>query len=165
MDKNIEIRRMAVADIPAVHRIETEAFAIPWSERSFHQELETNPCARYLVAVRDRQILGYAGAWIVLDEGHITNIAVDKAVRGMGIGRKLTESLMQYASDLGASYLTLEVRKSNEIAQNLYKSLGFIKVSVRPKYYEDNGEDGWLMVCDHLPDAQKDFTEEETVYE
>ncbi len=165
MDKNIEIRRMTIADIPAVHQIETAAFAIPWSERSFHQELETNPCARYLVAVRDGQILGYAGAWIVLDEGHITNIAVDKAVRGTGIGRKLTESLMQYASDLGAAYLTLEVRKSNEIAQNLYKSLGFIKVGVRSKYYEDNGEDGWLMVCDRLPDARKDFAEEETVYE
>lgn len=165
MDKNVEIRRMTVADIPAVHQIEADTFAMPWSERSFHQELETNPCARYLVAARDGKILGYAGAWIVLDEGHVTNIAVAKEERGAGIGRLLTESLLQYAANLGASYLTLEVRKSNEIAQNLYKSLGFVKVSVRPKYYEDNGEDGWLMVCDHLPKAQEDFTEEETVTE
>lgn len=159
------IRRMKTEDIEQVYQIETATFAMPWSRTSFEQELNTNPCARYLVAQKDGRIIGYAGAWLVIDEGHVTNIAVDQAYRGQGIGRLLTTSLMQYAANLGIAYLTLEVRASNLIAQNLYKSLGFIKVSVRKKYYEDNGEDGWLMVCDHLPPAQPDFMEEETVAE
>ncbi len=159
------IRRMKTEDIEQVYQIETATFAMPWSRTSFEQELNTNPCARYLVAQKDGRIIGYAGAWLVIDEGHVTNIAVDKSFRGQGIGRLLTTSLMQYASNLGIAYLTLEVRAGNLVAQNLYKSLGFIKVSVRKKYYEDNGEDGWLMVCDHLPPAQSDFTEKETVTE
>ena len=72
---------------------------------------------------------------------------------------------MQYLSNLGAAYATLEVRKSNEVAQNLYKSLGFIKLGVRKRYYEDNGEDALIMVCDHMPEADPDFEEEGTVHE
>ena len=82
-----------------------------------------------------------------------------------GIGRLLTAGLMQYAANLGVTYMTLEVRRSNETAQNLYRSLGFIQVGVRKKYYEDNGEDALFMVCDHMPPAQEDFEEPETVRE
>ena len=72
---------------------------------------------------------------------------------------------MQYLSNLGAAYATLEVRKSNLTAQNLYKSLGYVSVGVRKRYYEDNGEDALLMVCEHMPEADPDFTEPETVSE
>ena len=72
---------------------------------------------------------------------------------------------MQYLSNLGAAYATLEVRKSNVTAQNLYKSLGYVSVGVRKRYYEDNGEDALLMVCEHMPEADPDFTELETVSE
>ena len=82
-----------------------------------------------------------------------------------GVGRRLTEGLMQYLSNLGAAYATLEVRKSNEVAQNLYKSLGFIKLGVRKRYYEDNGEDALIMVCDHMPEVDPDFEEEGTIHE
>jgi len=75
------------------------------------------------------------------------------------------QGLMQYAANLGVRYLTLEVRASNTPAIALYQSLGFIKVGIRKKYYEDNQEDALLMVCDQLPEAEDDFTEEETVYE
>jgi ribosomal-protein-alanine N-acetyltransferase len=159
------IRRMKIPDIVPVQAIEQATFAIPWSLNAFHQELELNPCARYLVAERAGVILGYAGAWMVLDEGHVTNIAVEKSARGQGIGRMLTAGLLQYAANLGVSYMTLEVRAGNQTAQNLYRSLGFVKVGVRKKYYEDNGEDGFIMVCDHLPPAQDDFTEDETMTE
>ena len=77
----------------------------------------------------------------------------------------LTAALMQYLSNLGAAYATLEVRKSNVTAQNLYKSLGYVSVGVRKRYYEDNGEDALLMVCEHMPEADPDFTEPETLRE
>ena len=154
------IRRMRTEDLDEVTALENAAFARPWSRDSFLRELEQNVAARYLVAEAEGHVVGYAGAWIILDESHITNIAVAEAYRGQGIGRKLTSSLLQYLSNLGACYATLEVRVSNERAQNLYRSLGFVSIGKRKRYYEDNGEDAFLMVCEHMPEAEADFTEE-----
>ena len=160
------IRRMTVDDVDAVHAIEQATFAMPWSRQSFYEEMTRNACARYLVAVLDTgEIVGFAGVWVVMDEGHITNIAVRADHRGQGIGRALTAQLMQYAANLGVVYMTLEVRRSNEVAQHVYLSHGFIQVGVRKKYYEDNGEDALFMVCDHMPPAHEDFEEAETVRE
>ena len=153
------VRRMRLADVEAVSRIEAATFPRPWSESAFRQELERNVAARYLVALRGEEIVGYAGAWVILDESHITNIAVAEPWRGKGIGKELTGRLLWYLSNLGASYATLEVRVSNERAISLYRSLGFISVGKRKKYYEDNDEDAFLMVCDHLPPADPDFEE------
>lgn len=160
MSGNVNIRRMRREDVDAVTEIEKATFAVPWSRESFRRELEQNVAARYLVAETDGRIIGYAGAWIILDESHITNIAVAEAYRGQGIGRKLTQELLQYLSNLGACYATLEVRVSNERAQNLYRSLGFVSVGKRKRYYEDNQEDAYLMVCEHMPEVQEDFEEE-----
>ena len=164
MASEIIIRRMTMNDVDGVAAVEAATFPTPWSRDAFQSEMK-NVAARYLVAEKDGKVIGYAGAWIILDESHITNIAVLEAERGQGIGRKLTHGLMQYLSNLGAAYATLEVRKSNEVAQNLYKSLGFIKLGVRKRYYEDNGEDALIMVCDHMPEADPDFSEAETVSE
>ena len=153
------IRRMRSGDIDSVHAIEEATFAVPWSRDSFEREIEKNAAARYLVAVRDGRIIGYGGAWIILDESHVTNIAVAEDARGQGVGRKLTEELMQYLSNLGAAYATLEVRVSNLRAQNLYKSLGFVTVGKRKRYYEDNGEDALLMVCTQMPPVNPEFEE------
>ncbi len=153
------IRRMTAEDVPEVCGIESRTFAQPWSEQSFLSEMNENKCARYMVAVLDGHIAGYAGAWCIFEEGHITNIAVDAPYRGRGLGRALTEALMQYAANLGVQYLTLEVRRSNAVAQSLYKSLGFVELGVRKRYYEDNGEDALLMVCDKMPEVQEDFEE------
>lgn len=165
MKHECSIRRMTMADLDAVAAIEAATFPTPWSKDSFRQELERNVAARYLVAEKDGQVIGYGGAWIILDESHITNIAIGEAFRGCGYGRQLTEALMQYLSNLGAAYATLEVRKSNLRAQCLYKSLGFIQLGVRKRYYEDNQEDALLMVCDRMPEADPDFEEEETIRE
>ena len=161
--QDVRIRRMTLDDVDRVTDIERATFARPWSRESFRQEMERNRAARYLVAEKDGRVIGYAGAWIILDESHITNIAVAEEERGRGVGRMLTEALMQYISNLGAAYATLEVRVSNERAQRLYKSLGFVSVGKRKRYYEDNGEDAFLMVCEHMPDAEADFEEEETI--
>ena len=159
------IRRMCLEDCPQVHGIEEQVFPTPWSLRDFEKEMIVNRCARYLVAEEDGKIVGFAGAWMILEESHMTNIAVLPEYRGRGVGRRLMEALMQYAANLGVSYMTLEVRAGNKKAQALYTSLGFIRVSVRKKYYEDNGEDGYLMVADRLPPPEDDFEEDETIRE
>ena len=156
------LRRMTLLDVPAVHRLEEAIFSMPWSEKDFVYEMTENKVARYLVIEEAGEIIAFAGAHIILDQAHVTNIAVRQDCRGRGLGRMITRALMQYASNLGAEYLTLEVRQSNVTAQNLYKSLGFVKVNVRKRYYEDTGEDAWLMVCDKLPVADPDFEEDET---
>lgn len=165
MQNECNIRRMTIADLDAVVAIEQATFPTPWSKDSFRQEIERNVAARYLVAEKDGRVIGYGGAWVILDESHITNIAIAEEERGKGYGRVLTQALMQYIANLGAEYATLEVRKSNIRAQNLYKSLGFIQLGVRKRYYEDNQEDALLMVCDHMPEIDPDFEEEETVHE
>ena len=165
MPNDCVIRRMTLDDLDAVAEIEAATFPTPWSRDSFRQELERNVAARYLVAEMEGQVIGYAGAWIILDESHITNIAIEESRRGLGYGRALTTALMQYLSNLGAAYATLEVRRSNLRAQNLYKSLGFVELGVRKRYYEDNREDALIMVCDHMPAADPDFEENETVHE
>ena len=165
MHNDCIIRRMTIADLDAVAAIEAATFPTPWSKDSFRMELERNVAARYLVAEKAGEVIGYGGAWIILDESHITNIAIAENQRGHGYGRLLTETLMQYLANLGAAYATLEVRKSNIRAQNLYKSVGFIQLGVRKRYYEDNNEDALLMVCDHMPEVDPEFEEEETIHE
>lgn len=150
---------MTAADVMQVHAIEQATFAMPWSYQSLMDEMERNACARYLVAEDGGAIIGYAGAWVIFEEAHITNVAVCAGRRGGGVGRALMAALMQYLSNLGAAYVTLEVRRSNKVAQALYQSLGFVELGVRKRYYEDNGEDALLLVCDRLPPVEEDFTE------
>ena len=104
-------------------------------------------------------VIAYAGAWIIFEESHITNIAVDQAYRGQGIGETLTRALIQYAANLGVDYMTLEVRRSNLVAQGMYEKLGFIKLGVRKRYYTDNQEDALLMVLQTMPEIEEDFSE------
>lgn len=151
------VRRMTIEDVPQVHAIELATFPMPWSEQSFIDEMTKNVCARYMVAEENGQILAFAGAWLIFDEGHITNIAVAEEHRGRGIGRAVTEALKQYAANMGVQYMTLEVRRSNLVAQSMYKKLGFIELGYRKRYYEDNGEDALLMVCQDMPEPQEDF--------
>lgn len=151
------VRRMTIEDVPQVHAIELATFPMPWSEQSFVDEMTKNVCARYMVAEENGQILAFAGAWLIFDEGHITNIAVAEEHRGRGIGRAVTEALKQYAANMGVQYMTLEVRRSNLVAQSMYKKLGFIELGYRKRYYEDNGEDALLMVCQDMPEPQEDF--------
>lgn len=160
-----KIRRMTLTDVDAVAAIELATFPTPWSRDAFVQEMTANAVARYLVAEAGGEVIGYAGAWLILDESHITNVAIREDMRGLGLGRKLMQELLQYLSNLGAAYATLEVRVSNERAQRLYQSLGFIAVGRRKQYYEDNREDALLMVCDHLPSANPDFEDTDTVHE
>ena len=151
-----EIALMAMEHLDQVHAIEQDSFATPWSRASLENEITNNPCARYLVICEHGEVLGYAGMWLVLDEAHITNVAIRRDSRGKGLGEKLMRALVQLAADSGMNWMTLEVRASNAPAQGLYKKLGFINVGRRKNYYEDNREDAILMALEHLPEGNPD---------
>lgn len=138
------LRRMAAEDIDGVCAIEERAFPSPWSRQSFEEEME-NRLAVYLVAESESRIAGYIGAWRVLDEGHITNLAVDTDWRRRGLGRKLLETMERLLCREGILRITLEVRVSNEPALNLYRRQGYRERGLRKGYYQDNGEDAYIM--------------------
>jgi ribosomal-protein-alanine N-acetyltransferase len=93
-------------------------------------------------------ITGFVGMWIMVDEAHIINIAVRSSYRGKGIGELLLVSAIDMAGPLKANLVTLEVRATNTVAQNLYTKYGFNKVGVRRGYYTDNKEDAFIMTTD-----------------
>lgn len=141
----IEIAPMSAADIPAVLEIERRSFPTPWPRDAYVHELENNRTAVYMVAQREGTVVGYAGMWIVLDEAHITTIAVDPPQRGQGIGEALLIAMIERAGERGARWMQLEVRRSNTVAQALYRKYGFRDVGVRRNYYSDNSEDAIVM--------------------
>lgn len=149
---DITIGLMTLDDVDAVAAIEEQTFSTPWSKQSFYREVTDNACARYMVLREDGVAVAYAGVWFVLDEGHITNIAVRPDRRGLGYGEKVTRAMIQLAADSGMSWMTLEVRRSNVAAQALYHKLGFIDVGYRKRYYE-NTEDALIMALEHLPEG------------
>ncbi len=148
---DVLIRPMTIKDIDQVRVIERLSFTNPWSQKAFEDELQANDFAHYFVAVKDEKIVGYAGMWLILDEAHVTNIAVLPSCRGQGIGEKLTLQLIFEAVKRGADKITLEVRVSNLPAQRLYKKLGFSKMGIRKGYYTDNNEDAIIMWKTILP--------------
>jgi ribosomal-protein-alanine N-acetyltransferase len=97
-----------------------------------------------------RSIVGYAGIWIMTDESHITTIASHPDVRGMGVGEFLLVALIHRSIEIGARWMTLEVRATNAVAQNLYRKYTFKEMGVRRRYYSDNGEDALVMWTDAL---------------
>lgn len=139
------IDAMTRDDIPNVLVIEELAFATPWSSDAFYSEIDRNSSARYIAARSDNMVVGYGGMWVIVDEGHITNIAVHPDYRGRHIGDMIVEGLINTARGEGVGSLTLEVRRTNYIAQNLYKKYGFEVAGIRPGYYADNGEDALIM--------------------
>jgi len=136
---------MRYEDIPEVCAIEVEAFTSPWSEQAFINELTQNQFAQYIIMEYDGRLIGYGGMWVIIDEAHVTNIAVTGEFRGKKLGARLLEELSKRAYRLGATRMTLEVRVSNEVAKRLYAKFGFEAVGVRPGYYSDNGEDALIM--------------------
>jgi len=140
-------RDMTEADVDAVAEIEIDTFPMPWSKDSFYRELNSNNMARYIVAIKDNEIVGYGGLWHIISEMHITNIAVKKDYRGIGVGSGLVSRLVDIGlADEFVDGIFLEVRRGNFTAQNLYRKYGFEVVGVREKYYEDNREDAYIML-------------------
>jgi [ribosomal protein S18]-alanine N-acetyltransferase len=144
MNKGI-VRPMHIDDLEAILEIERVSFTIPWTLEAFQTELIDNEYARYLCIELEGQVIGYMGLWFILDEGHITNIAITPNHRGQHWGEYLMRSVMEKMVDEGMERMTLEVRASNSLAQSLYKRLGFTIAGVRKGYYADTKEDALIM--------------------
>jgi ribosomal-protein-alanine N-acetyltransferase len=141
---NVNLRFMEEDDLDQILEVSSLSLKESWSKSSFFNEL-SNSLAKYMIAEINNKIVGFAGVWIIVDEGHITNIAVHPDFRGQGIGEKLVLSLLNQANNWAINAFTLEVRDSNIIAQNLYKKLSFIEEGRRKNYYSDNNEDAIIM--------------------
>lgn len=157
------VEPMTLADLDQVMEIERIAFSAPWSQRAYRYEVAENEFSTMLV-VRPRRrfdggfarflkqlkkpgpVLGYAGMWLLVDELHISTIAVHPRWRGKGLGELLLISLLERGPALGACRATLEVRVSNSVAQQLYQKYGFEMISRQARYYADNNEDAYIMV-------------------
>jgi [ribosomal protein S18]-alanine N-acetyltransferase len=145
---NIIIRRATKKDITQMALLDKLCFSAPWSEDTFNKELNENDLALYILAeMKDTgQIIGYAGVWLIHDEGHITNVAVHPEYRRKHIGFAVINALMTESRNLAEiNTFTLEARKSNTAAIELYKKFGFVDVGIRKGYYQDNKEDAVIM--------------------
>lgn len=132
-------------DVAAIETLERQCFAVPWSYESLYHDVMKNRLASYIVAEADGVLCGYVGIWKIVDEGHITNVAVSPDYRRRHIARAMLEALIARCGQNGITSYTLEVRVGNEPAIKLYEGLGFTAVGLRKGYYEDNGEDALIM--------------------
>ncbi len=148
---NIKIRRMKTADVDAVIEIEKAAYGDHhWSKDSFLSEI-SNELARYYCALDENEkIIGYAGSWQILEEAHITNIAVDPALRRNHIGEALLTAIIDDCYTNMVKYITLEVRVSNTAAISLYEKYGFKSFGTRVGYYQNNNEDALIMWTENI---------------
>lgn len=144
------IVRLTEAHLAEVLRIEEASNPSPWSEAAFRKELDREE-GLFLVALERGRVVGFAGAWLVIDEAHVVNIAVAPDRRRAGIGRRLMETLLSEAASRGMIASTLEVRASNIAGINLYESLGYRACARRKRYYPDNREDAIVMWLYDLP--------------
>lgn len=145
MNDSLLFRLMREEDIDQIVHIEKLSFATPWSKESFMNELYKNQFATYVVIEDGEKVIGYCGMWLIVDEAHITNIAILPEYRGKKLGDALLKKVMEMALEMGAISVTLEVRVSNTVAQNLYRKYGFKNGGIRKGYYTDNQEDALVM--------------------
>lgn len=146
------IDRMDHADLAVVQQIEKVSFTTPWPSYAYRNELETNRLAHYLVVRAGREVIAYAGIWLMVDEAHVTTFAVAPEWRRQRVGERLILALLDVAIARGAREATLEVRLSNLGARRLYEKYGFRPVGIRPRYYSDDHEDALIMTTEPLAD-------------
>lgn len=148
---SFHIRKMTADDLHAVIEVERVAFKNPWSPELLRREL-THEWSTILLAeeptANGMELLGFAIFWVVHDEVHILNVATAPKHRRRGVARAVMEATLDFGRGKKCTLATLEVRRSNEGALNLYKSFGFRAVGIRPNYYVDEGEDAIVMVLD-----------------
>lgn len=147
LNRSFLIRKMTYQDLDAVMVIEHDSFSLPWSRQSYESELE-NHYASYLVCDCQGEVAAYVGMWTVFEDAHITNVAVARNYRRMGMGRALMLEEAKIAVAKRAARIMLEVRPSNVAAQAMYGDLGYVPTALRKQYYSDNQEDAIVMTKD-----------------
>ncbi len=142
------IERFAEPHVAGAAELERLCFAAPWTEQALREEID-NEHAVFLAAVDETgKTVGYLGCHLILDEAYIANVAVSPELRGAGIGSRLVAALMERLKEQQASFVTLEVRVSNEAAIGLYTKFGFVPVGIRKGFYDKPKEDALLMTAD-----------------
>lgn len=131
----MEIRKMVLEDLDSISDNLEKDFDDLWNYNVFKSEFE-NVNAKYIVAIQDDEIIGFAGIWAIIDVAHIANIVVKKTHRLQGIGSILLQELIKISKELKMNEITLEVNEHNTPAINLYKKYGFEIVGLRKKYYD-----------------------------
>ena len=151
---NYKLTPMTEEHIPQVAALERACFSRPWSEDSLRSELWNDAAVIIVAEGEDGTVIGYAGLQTVLDEGYITNVAVDERFRRQGVADELVAAFVRFGQ-AKLAFLTLEVRASNDPAIALYAKHGFGEVGRRKNYYEDPKEDAVLMTVyfDHEAEA------------
>ena len=145
---DIELAKMRRRDLRRVLAIEGTVYPRPWSRSLFLSELAQRHTRTYLVARHDGQVIGYAGIMFTRKEAHVTNIAVAPEHHGVGVGSRLLLTLVTEAIARSCEVISLEVRVSNGVAQNLYEKFGFSVAGVRKGYYLETNEDAFVMVAE-----------------
>ncbi|MCQ2754238.1 MAG: ribosomal protein S18-alanine N-acetyltransferase [bacterium] len=147
----IYITEMTANDIKDVVKIEAEAYGEHhWSTSSFYDELNNNLAKYYCAKTSDGKLVGYAGTWHIIDEGHITTIAVANDYRRNHVGEAIIIKILEDCYKEKIKYLTLEVRVSNNAAIGLYSKYGFNSLGTRKHYYQDNNEDALIMWTENI---------------
>lgn len=141
----ITIRKMDLSDIPFVYQEELRIFGKSLGEKTLYNEIMYNPLSRYFVAEVDGKRAGYVGTWLTDPNAEILNIFVSEPFRGLGIGSKLMDQVIEVCKQEHVKHITLEVRTTNLVAIRLYEAFEFQEVAIRSNYYED-GEDALLMM-------------------
>ena len=139
------IRQAEERDIMAIEGLEQVCFSDPWSYESLEHDILNNKLSFYIVAEVEGVVCGYVGIWNIVDEGHITNVAVSPDYRRKHIASNMLDVLIASCQEAGVERFTLEVRAGNEPAKALYAGKGFKEIGVRKGYYQDNGEDAIIM--------------------
>ena len=148
--RKLEISPMVLEDIPDVLTIEALSFQSAWPPNAFMNELRDNKLAHYFVGRLEGRIVAYGGIWVILEDSHVTTIAVHPDNRGQRLGEEILVHLLDEAIAREASWITLEVRETNDVAQKLYRKYGFTVVSTRRGYYSDNNESALVMWAGNL---------------
>lgn len=141
---------MAQKHLDDVLRIEEQSYGEHhWSKSSFEAEIK-NDVSNYAVAFYDGKLVGYSGVWKILEEAHITTLAVDPVWRGKRIAKKLLIHQFENFYEQKIKFVTLEVRVSNTAAIKLYEQFGFKSLGVRKNYYQNNNEDALIMWTNNI---------------
>jgi len=141
----IVIRPMEIDDLKKVLEIEKQSFTVPWTQDLFFSELTKNKYARYFVLEKGNEVVGYLGLWHKGSNFHITNIAIAEKVRRKGYGEKLLKFVEKIAAIHRIKKISLEVRRSNCIAQDMYRKYGYKVMRVLRNYYQEEREDALVM--------------------
>jgi ribosomal-protein-alanine N-acetyltransferase len=142
----VVMEKMRAQHLSQVVSIETASYPDPWSLNAFMREIEESDTTVAAVAQSRGHVLGYIVAWIVMDELHIGNVAVEPQYRERGVARRMMSWLLDYAEKKRCIFSTLEVRESNQAARSLYASFGFSPVARRKSYYAYPTEDAIVML-------------------